>query len=800
MAYVFIEDFKSGLDRRKEQIAGTPGSLWELINAHITRGGAIERRKKFVESHSLPSGTLGLHAIGGALYVFGSGSTPGSIPSGVTYQRLQHPDGSTAMSKILMSESFDGKIYAIAQYSDSNIYHFYNGVLVSDWTDGIVRTGMSNNDGIAEHLKTLIDANAGFAATRSGAIVTITGATNVPFDISTLATNKTGGTDNQTLAVAATQAAVAGVTEVLSSGSFAITGGTPNTAATGSVTLSSGSSGSVNSVTVNGVTITSGAVNFNTSLTQTATDLKSNINAHTSDPNYTATSDGAVVTISAAASVGADANTFAVVSAVTTIGKSDANLSGGVTNAITSITVDGVEILSSRVNWTISNSGLAANIATQIDTFNSSPEYTADSTSSTVIVSPAAGTGIGPNGFSISVTKVGSVTFSTPNSFANGVAAVSGQPQRNTITVGGTFEVGDKFNAQLGTTNFGYIGNPDTVGKTALTFKTKIYSVIDSMMHFCGVNDPTIWDRDNNDTPGAGFINMSAQDEGSEELFAAAVYQGNLAVFSRQAIQIWSVSADDAANTFLQVVKNTGTRSRRGVASYGNNDVFYLADSGIRSIRARDSSNAAYVSDVGTPIDPLITEFMDGLSDTVIEDACAVLEPIDDRFWLAIGTRIFVFSYFPGSKISAWSYYDLTDDIGAAISEFARVDRKIYARSANKIYVYGGANGTTYPAAGQIDVTVELPFLTAGTPGTVKNIEGFDAALTGQWTVVLQVDPTNTSATVNVGTIAESTYPIKRAVVQTGTTHFAPKLTCTAAGAATLSNITIHYEDPNEAG
>jgi len=800
MAYVFVEDFKSGLDRRKEQINGTPGSVWELINAHITRGGAIERRKKFVESHSLPSGTHGLHAIGGSLYVFGSGSTPGAIPSGVTYQRLQHPDGSTAMSKVLMSESFDGKIYAIAQYADSNIYHFYNGVSISDWTDGIVTTEMSNNDGIAEHLKLLIDANAGFGATRSGAIVTITGATNTAFDIETLATNKTGGTDNQTLSAASTQTAITSVTEILASGSFSVTGGTANTNATGGVTLSSGSSGSVNSVTVNGVTITSGAVNFNSSLTQTATDLKSNINAHTSNPNYTATSDGAVVTISAAASVGADANTFAVVSAVTTIGKTDANLSGGVTNAITSITVDGVQILSSRVNWSSSNSALAASVATQIGNFNSSPEYVSSNTSAVVNILPVSGTGVGPNGFAINITVVGNVTVSSTISLDGGVAAVSGRPQKNTVTVGGTFEVGDKFNVKLGTKNFGSVGNPDTVGKTALTFKTKIYSVLGSTLHFCGVNNPTVWDVDSETNPGAGFINMASQDEGSEELFAAAVYQGNLAVFSRRAIQIWSVSADDAANTFLQVVKNTGTRARKGVASYGNNDVFYLADSGIRSIRARDSSNAAYVSDVGTPIDPLVTDFMAGLSDTVIEDACAVLEPIDDRFWLAIGTRIFVFSYFPGSKISAWSYYDVTDDIGAAISEFARVDSKIYARSANKIYLYGGSNGVTYPSAGQITVTVELPFLTAGTPGTIKNIEGFDAALTGQWTVLIQVDPTNTAATINVGTIAKSTYPVKRAVVQTGTTHFAPKLTCTAAGAATLSNLTVHYEDPNEAG
>ncbi len=800
MAYVFVEDFKSGLDRRKEQVNGTPGSVWELINAHITRGGAIERRKKFVESHALPSGTLGLHAIGGALYVFGSGSTPGSIPAGVTYQRLQHPDGSTAMSKVLMTESFDGKIYAIAQYSDTNIYHFYDGTIVSDWIDGVARTDMTNNDGIAEHLKGLIDADSAYGASRSNAIITITGATNTAFDIEVSTQNKTGGNSDQTLTIATTQAAVSGVSEVLSTGSFNVTGGSANTAATGTVTLNSGSSGSVDSITVNGVTITSGAVSYSSSLTQTATNVASNISAHTSSPNYTASADGQVITISAATSIGADANTFAVVSSVTTIGKTDVNLSGGVTNAVTSITVDGVEILNSRINWSSSNSAVASNIATQIDSYNSSPEYTADASAATVTVSAAAGSGAGPNGFTIAVTKVGDVSVSTPADFAGGVAAVSGQPQINTVTVGGTFEVGDKFNVQLGSSNFGYVGNPDTVGKTALTFKTKIYSVIDSMMHFCGVNGPTIWDRENNDTPGAGFINMAAQDEGSETLFAAAVYQGNLAVFARSAIQIWSVSADDAANTFLQVVKNTGTRSRRGVASYGNNDVFYLADSGIRSIRARDSSNAAYVSDVGTPIDPLVTDYLSGLSDTVIEDAVAVLEPIDDRFWLAVGTRIFVFSYFPGSKISAWSYYDLADDIGAAITAFARVDEKIYARSGDKIYLYGGAAGTTYPSASEIAVTVELPFLTAGTPGTVKNIEGFDAALTGQWTVVLQVDPTNTSATVNVGTIAETTYPVKRAVVQTGTTHFAPKLTCNAAGAATLSNITVHYEDPNEAG
>lgn len=798
MAYVFVEDFKSGLDRRKEQVNGTPGSLWECINAHITRGGAIERRKKFVSTYTLPSGTYGFHAIGGVLYVFGSGTDPG-VPVGVTYQRLQHPDGSTGMSKVLESESFDGKIYIVAEFSDGNRYHFYDGTIVSDWIDGVARTDMTNTDGIAEHLKTLIDADSGYTATRSGSVITITGASNVAFDIDTSTSNVDGGTDDQTLNIATTQAAVEDVTEVLATSSFEVTGGDV-TNATGTVDLTGGASGSVDSITVNSIEVMSGAESFDTDLTTTAANVAANIQAHTSSPNYNATSSGTVVTIEAQDGTGADPNTFAVVSGATTITTSDTNMAGGVTNAITSITVDGIEILSDRVNWTISNSGTATNIGTQINTYNSSPEYTGGATSSTVTVTANTGSGATPNGYVVTVTTVGTMTCSAPSAMAGGVDGVTGQPQINTVTVGGTFEVNDRFNVQLGTKNFGYVGNPESVGRTALTFKTKIYSVVDSLMHFCGVNGPTVWNRDDNDTPGAGFINMAAQDEGSQTLYSAAVYQGNLAVFARRAIQIWSVDADDAANTFLQTVQNTGSRSRHGVTSYGNNDVFYLSDSGIRSIRARDSSNAAYVSDVGTPIDPLIKTFLDSLTDTQIEDAYAVLEPIDDRFWIAIGSRIFVFSYFPGSKISAWSYYDTTDDIGGDISEFARVDDKVYARSGNVIYLYGGANGTTYPDDGEIDVTIELPFLTAGTPGTVKNIEGFDAALTGTWDVVLQVDPTNTAATINVGTIGETTYPNKRAVVQTGTTHFAPKLTCSKAGAATLSNLTVHYEDPNEAG
>ena len=100
--------------------------------------------------------------------------------------------------------------------------------------------------------------------------------------------------------------------------------------ATGTVTLDSGASGSVNGITVNSVQIMSGAVNFDTNLNTTATAVASNITAHTSSPNYTATALGAVVTITAA--VTASANTFVVATTLTTIATTNVNMSGEVTS------------------------------------------------------------------------------------------------------------------------------------------------------------------------------------------------------------------------------------------------------------------------------------------------------------------------------------------------------------------------------------------------------------------------------------------------------------------------------------
>lgn len=99
---------------------------------------------------------------------------------------------------------------------------------------------------------------------------------------------------------------------------------------TGTVTLSTGAAGSVDTVTVNGMNILTSSVPFNTSLTQTAADVAAAINMGMSDPEYTATSSGDVVTISAVRGTGATPNGYVVSGTFTTITGSYANMAGGV--------------------------------------------------------------------------------------------------------------------------------------------------------------------------------------------------------------------------------------------------------------------------------------------------------------------------------------------------------------------------------------------------------------------------------------------------------------------------------------
>lgn len=699
MAYIQIEDIRKGMDRsRSSRVISDQGSAWTIKNAHLTRGGDIQRRKSFVKQGvDFPSTTKGLFAINDTLYTVGyDASEAGNVPSGVTHILTQHPTPSTALNKVLDAEAFDGTLYSISEFSDGNIYHFYGTSRVTDWDT--LSANIGSNNAIASALEAAIDNSAVVNASVSTNVVTITAAVaGTGFTISQSTVNN-GSVNDQAITLNEIQANVEGVTEVVASADIEITGGT-------------------------------------------------------SSPSV---------------------------------------------NMITSITIDGVEVLGANVDWTTSNSNTASLLKTQIDAYTSSPEYDTEVNGPVLTIKAKAGTGSDPNGFVVVVTTAGDVTETSDSTMTGGVDSVTAVAQVVTATISGTFEEDDQFTIIInGTEIYRVTGAASGTGTTVQTFKKKIYTVASSNLYFSALLAPTQWIAGTD----PGFINMASETAGEETLTATAEYQGLMAIFSENQIRIWSISEDSSVNVYLQTVQNTGTIAPNSVLAYGNNDVFYLANTGIRSIKARDSSNAAYVSDVGTNIDTHVRAYLDTLTEAQIAAATAVIEPLDGRYWLAVGTRIYVFSYFPSKKISAWSYYDL--DI--TITHFARVGNRIYCRATDSggndgLYLYGGVNNDIYPADNVDNVEIELPYIGAKDPASKKDLIGFDVMGTNNWKVEILPDPNDDTIKKNQGIASKITYGKPRYGAIGVYPLFGVNLTCSTSGSATLSALALHYNNKSESG
>lgn len=696
MTYLATGDFKYGMDRRRPQAVGVPGTLWLLKNAVLTRGGDIERAKKFVETHSLPENTFGLASLNGQLYVFGSAAEPAGLPNDVQYQRLLSgipggPPGSTyAMTRVYDARAFDGKLYVIAGYANGGVYHFYDGTKISDWTTLV--ESVSNHGTVAVRLSRLLNEDAAVEAKAVGDAVRVTARTaGVDFTITGAGDDNTDtpGIDLPDVTITILQANVAAVAEVRATGSVEITAGAE-----------------------------------------------------------------------------------------------------GVGNRIETLLVDGVDILDGHpVSWGISNDATANRLVIEINNRTATFGYEASAVGSIVTLTAVPGVGAAVNGDVVNATTSGAVT-TTDTNMAGGVTAVAAVKKVALATVGSANY--DGVNAWIVTINGTEYKTSGFGSATALSLfvqKQRVWCPIGSLFRYCKLNDPMDW-TDPSASSGAGFINLSSQSDGALDLVGAAEYNGKCAIFSRSVIVVYTLAADAQNIAVSQTLENTGTMAARSVVTYGANDAYYLDDTGIRSLRSRDGYDAAYASDVGSAIDPFIQGLMAGTVNRDLVKAKSVIEGTDGRFFMSMGDKIIVLSYFPASKITAWSYIDFEQ----TIDELVRSDRDLYLRTGDTIYTYGGEDGNTYPDAGEFPVLAVTPFVSANDPAAKKQLKSYDHIASNVWRVEALVDPNDTTKTVDLGRVTGVTNNDMAAWWPGYTSLFALQYTCDSAGYASLSATANHFD------
>lgn len=437
-------------------------------------------------------------------------------------------------------------------------------------------------------------------------------------------------------------------------------------------------------------------------------------------------------------------------------------VSGTAASSTIQIKVNGIAIMASAVTWTTSNSATATAIASAINSYASTPEYIATAQGDLVnIIASSAGTA--SNGLIVDFTLVNSFTV-TPT-----LTALAG----------------------------GADGSFPLPGSFVKTIGSKMFALASQYLATSGIQAPTAW----SDTTGAGFIDMSQQSSGLETLTSLGEYNTLVAVFSERVIMTWQFTSDLAASAKQQTLRNTGTGSPRSVTQVGDADLYYLDESGLRSLRARVNTDSATTSDIGNPVDALIVEKLAELSTDERLNVIGLINPQDGRFWLIMKDVIYVFTYFAGSKVSAWStytphYYDGDTKVDFEIDDACIYNRRVYLRGGDKVFCYGGIDTGT-----EHDATVAkawMPGMDGDTPTVEKEWTGVDAAARGHWQVSAVTNPNtiDTAADADadvIGRVFRTTYNDEGIGNVGKSTHISLRFESVGAGPHKLSSCVIHF-------
>lgn len=802
MPTIILEDFKIGLDRRRMNETSLPGSLITCENAHITRGGEIEKNEAFVRFCNLPDNTFGLTAVADGFMVFGSDNiTPTVLNSNpnVRYQRLNdeggvHAWGSFTISGAATSDTFtsiqadsvellagtttcgaDPSTWpaeiaaAIAANSGTSGFTAYaSGTTIYVYDTAV---GTTHNSGTWSHSKTgsvtvsaTVDFSSGAAATNPDMIevLSVDLFDGLPYVVAdyedgiirhwydgTKVASMFSGKARAKFTISGTSAAAA-------------------TEATGSFIIVDPADGcSISSIDVGGTELLEATVTYDEAADEDGFEAKviDAINAYTATSGFSAELQAGRKVVLTYDIPGTDVNTDAV--SVTTGGtitiQDETAMAGGTAaKQVTAVEVNSTEIMPTDVDWAESNQATASAVAAAINDYTDTSGYEAFAYGSTVLIrNTTAGTA--PNGHTLSVTAESGITITDASTAVDGGSIIP------TVVEPGRF---------------------------VKTYKNKMYALTGPSVYYSAIGAAATFGSGT----GSGFDNLSTNTSGSETLIAMANYFENMALFSRNNVQIWFMSDDPTENSQVQVLNNTGTISPGSVVEFGDNDVFYLSESGVRSLRARDTTNAAFVNDVGIAIDPLIQkELLE--NNTKAEKAKAILEPRQGRYLLPIGSTIYVFSFFPSSKISAWSTYAP----GFEINGIASIGQTIVCRSASALYKIGSTVQRVYDAKKAKIIT---PFLSGDDPSILKQFVGLDAACEGTWDVYCSVDPLRVNADgtpdedyfEKIGTIVDTTYAESggengHVPMDQQSTHISLMFISKNSGRARLGNVAIHIAE-----
>jgi hypothetical protein len=307
----------------------------------------------------------------------------------------------------------------------------------------------------------------------------------------------------------------------------------------------------------------------------------------------------------------------------------------------------------------------------------------------------------------------------------------------------------------------------------------KIFATNGDTVRYSATEKPRDWTSAND----AGFLPTGLNFQGDRSANGLGEYKSNLAVLSRDGVQIWLADPDPTAMAIQGKVKNVGTSFPRSIADVGG-DMYFLSDYGFRSITTLQYTNSLSDVDIGSPIDPIVRQ--ETRQESLVPKAFYYYGT--GQYICAIGNRLFVYSLSRTSKIAAWSQYYLPFEVDA----FAELDRSLYLRNGDDIYQL---SEEVYTDNGQkFEVLLELPYMDFKKPGDLKRIYGMDVVMEGGCQFNIGFDARNPDAVTPAFKIKGNTRGGGMIPVEVSGTEFSLRFRNFDDKPFRLDAITLYYE------
>lgn len=319
-------------------------------------------------------------------------------------------------------------------------------------------------------------------------------------------------------------------------------------------------------------------------------------------------------------------------------------------------------------------------------------------------------------------------------------------------------------------------------GKGVTKSASKIWSTKNAspydVVRYSKTDDCTNWTA----AGDAGFLPVGLKQENAQDCKALGQFQNKLVCFFQDSAQLWSVDTNPANNALSQRIFGVGTRYAQSPASFAD-DVFFLADQGVRSITVNQMTANLQDSDIGSPIDAVV---MGNIS--LVTPFGLYIAPFG-QFWLVMGSVAWVYTFSKNAKLAAWSKYVFP----FAIEDIAVLDNVVYARNGNDVYKFSATKFTDNGSP--IQCRIQFPYLDFKKPGVLKHITAMDAVLEGTWSLHFLIDGNDQNSASAPFLVTGDSRPGASIPVEMCVPAIAPVIQHSGNEAAKMTAISFTYFD-----